>query len=212
MKEVKYKYQEEYENSIGCFWGTQPAKFVKTISEIFSFDLTGLEILDLGAGEGKNAVYLANLGAQVTAVDVSEIALSKFNFQPNYNLCCDKITILNDDILNLDLSPNHFDIILAYGILHSLPSKEDIYSMIARIKLLVKNCGYFVAATFTDSIPPPAIQQYLDKESFLKPGELQDLFKEWKIIYTEDEIIRETHPTSKVEHEHSITRLIAKNE
>lgn len=212
MKETKYKYQQEYVNTIGCFWGTQPAKYVNTIAEMLSFNLSGLAILDLGAGEGKNAVYLSNLGATVTAVDVSKIALSKFSLQPDYGKCSDRITTVNNDILDLTFPIQRFDIIIAYGILHSLNSKADIYRMIERIKLWTKKGGYFVAATFTDLIPPPSIQEYLDVESFLKQGELQDLFRTWKIINSEDGIIKETHPTSKIEHEHSITRIIAKND
>ena len=70
MENSKHKYQEEYENST-CFWGKEPAKYVKLLAETLSHNLQGMRVLDLGAGEGKNAVYLAHLGAEVVAIDLN---------------------------------------------------------------------------------------------------------------------------------------------
>ena len=71
---LKHKYQEEYEQS-HCFWGTKPSKYVKLFVEKFGNNLVGKTFLDLGAGEGKNSVFLANYGATVISVDLSKIAL-----------------------------------------------------------------------------------------------------------------------------------------
>lgn len=49
-------------------WGGEPNRFV---AEEFTGAPPG-RALDLGAGEGRNAIWLASLGWQVTAVDFSE--------------------------------------------------------------------------------------------------------------------------------------------
>ena len=46
-------------------------------SEPPSEPLRGLHVLDLGAGQGRNGVHLAGLGATVTAVDSSAVGLRK---------------------------------------------------------------------------------------------------------------------------------------
>lgn len=210
MDEKKHKYQEEYEASKGCFWETAPAKYVKLFTETIVLSVAGFDVLDLGAGEGKNAVYLANLGARVTAVDISPLALARFEMQPNFHLCSSNITRINSDILKVGFMDDRFDLIIAYGILHCLSSSFEIRTFVDQIKRWLKPNGYFIGATFTNQIPPPAFQSYLEIESFLDLGEIQDMFKEWQIIKTEDSVIKESHPTSKEEHSHSITRIIVK--
>jgi SAM-dependent methyltransferase len=54
-------------------WGGQPNRFV---AEQFAGQRPG-RALDLGAGEGRNAVWLARLGWQVTAVDFSPVAVDR---------------------------------------------------------------------------------------------------------------------------------------
>lgn len=54
-------------------WSLTPNQFVAT-------ELGGLEPgrgIDLGAGEGRNALWLASLGWQMTAVDFSEVAVDR---------------------------------------------------------------------------------------------------------------------------------------
>lgn len=55
-------------------YGTRPNAFV---TEEAGRIPTGAEVLDLGAGEGRNAVYLAEQGFRVTALDYAEAGLDK---------------------------------------------------------------------------------------------------------------------------------------
>jgi SAM-dependent methyltransferase len=54
-------------------WGAEPNRFVVQ----YLSDLTPGTAIDLGAGEGRNAVWLARQGWQVTAVDFSAVGLEK---------------------------------------------------------------------------------------------------------------------------------------
>lgn len=54
-------------------WGGEPNRFVVQ----YLSDLTPGTAIDLGAGEGRNAVWLAQRGWQVTAVDFSAVGLEK---------------------------------------------------------------------------------------------------------------------------------------
>ena len=206
---MKNKYQIEYEQSNDCFWAKEPAKYVKMFVEKYCQNLNGLSILDIGAGEGKNAVFLATKGAKVIAVDISPIALSRFNRQPNYEIAKNNIDIVCEDIRNINYNPNEFDLIVAYGIMHCLSSTKEVREYIEQIKSWVKPKGYFVCVTFTNEIAPPESQSYLEYESFLEKGELEEILSDWHILAIENDIISETHPTSNIEHQHSLVRLIA---
>jgi tellurite methyltransferase len=205
----KYKYQSEYESS-PCFWGTKPAKYVRLLLDCVGKDLSNMNILDLGAGEGKNAVYLASYGAKLTAVDISSIALSRFNLQPNYSDVGSRIKTIESDIRETNFSNDAFDIVIAYGILHCLDNVSEIIDQIAKIKNWVKKEGYFVGCTFTDELPSPHCQPYLSEKSYLRKGEFRKLFDTWEIIEYEDAILEEEHPTTKVVHRHSLSRILAR--
>ena len=43
-------------------------------------------VLELGCGEGRNAVYMAKLGCEVTAVDLSESAIANVKVYPESNI------------------------------------------------------------------------------------------------------------------------------
>ena len=65
-------WNERYEQK-GHVWGAAPNQFVAD-------RLGGLEpcrILDLGSGQGRNAIWLAQQGHEVTAVDVSDVAIQQ---------------------------------------------------------------------------------------------------------------------------------------
>jgi SAM-dependent methyltransferase len=54
-------------------WGGEPNQFVAA----HLADLEPRRVLDLGAGQGRNAIWLAARGHQVTAVDISDVAIEQ---------------------------------------------------------------------------------------------------------------------------------------
>ncbi len=54
-------------------WSPEPNRFLVTETE----DMAPGRALDLGSGEGRNAVWLAERGWEVTAVDFSDVGLAK---------------------------------------------------------------------------------------------------------------------------------------
>ncbi len=68
----KIMWNERYSEA-GFAYGTEPNDF---LLENFS-KLTKGKVLCLAEGEGRNAVFLATKGFDVTAVDLSEVGLEK---------------------------------------------------------------------------------------------------------------------------------------
>jgi SAM-dependent methyltransferase len=69
---AKANWDARYEGS-DYVWKVTPNRFV----EQHLADLTPGSAIDLGGGEGRNAVWLATLGWRVTVVDVSPVGLAK---------------------------------------------------------------------------------------------------------------------------------------
>ncbi len=59
----------------GYAYGTEPNDFL--VASARRYLPAGGELVSLGEGEGRNAVYLAGLGFRVTAVDGSRVAMEK---------------------------------------------------------------------------------------------------------------------------------------
>jgi SAM-dependent methyltransferase len=66
-------YWDERYRSVELVWGVRPNRWVE--QEVA--DLAPGRALDLACGEGRNALWLAGIGWQVTAVDFSGVALDK---------------------------------------------------------------------------------------------------------------------------------------
>jgi SAM-dependent methyltransferase len=66
-------WDERY-RSADLVWGAEPNRFV---AEAFGAREPAGRALDLACGEGRNAIWLAQRGWQVTAVDFSEVAIER---------------------------------------------------------------------------------------------------------------------------------------
>jgi hypothetical protein len=98
--------------------------------------------------------------------------------------------------------------VVAYGLLHCLPSEEDAHGVIETMKTSTRPGGYNVIVTFTPTLNVPLAQNYL-KPILLSPRSVLEHYREWKVLGAEDEIIKEKHPTSLEVHSHSLFRLLA---
>jgi len=65
-------WDERYSES-GYAYGTNPNDYLVSVAG----EITGKRVLSLAEGEGRNAVYLAKSGYEVTAVDSSVVGLEK---------------------------------------------------------------------------------------------------------------------------------------
>jgi SAM-dependent methyltransferase len=78
--------------------------------------VTGLppgRALDVGAGEGADAVWLATQGWDVTALDVSEVALARTAQHAAEAGVGDRVHTLHHDVINGGALPGRFDLVSA---------------------------------------------------------------------------------------------------
>jgi len=90
----------------GLLWSAEPNRFVVA-------ELAGLppgRALDLACGEGRNAIWLAELGWRVAAVDFSEIAIAKGR-ERAARLGLD-VDFVCADLLDYEPEPDAYDLVL----------------------------------------------------------------------------------------------------
>jgi tellurite methyltransferase len=146
-------------------------------------------VLELGAGEGRNALFLASEGFDVSAVDVSAVGLNKIQAQAKEKGL--EIDTVLQDINNLDLTKN-YDAIVSTFTLHHL-SMENGLRLIEQLKEHTNPDGVNILVTFTkdSDFYKQSPQNFFPDENILR-----EIYKDWEIIhYQERETAAvQTHP------------------
>lgn len=125
--------------------------------------------LDIAMGEGRNAVFAASLGYEVTGIDISEAAAeNSLKLAKERHVDLNAITADLDDF---ELGENKYDLILCFYFLDR--------RLFPKIKAALKPGGCFLCETFT--------AEYLKYSGFkrewlLEPNELLKEFAEFHIL------------------------------
>ncbi len=197
-------YNKKY-NTDEYYWGKEPSLLaVNLLKYINSGSNNKLTLLDLGCGEGRNAVYFAQNNFEVTAIDISQNGLDK-----TIKLADEKnVTLLTKqgDIKTISLS-KEYNIIFSSGTFHYL-SPEIRQRQIIHIQNQTKMSGInainvFVKKPFIKKAPDAEMSSYL-----YKSGELLGFYADWDVLFS-SEIIFDCN-SGGVPHKHAMNSIIAK--
>ena len=75
-----------------------------------------LKVLDLAMSEGRNTVFMAKKGHEVTGIDISSVAIKKANALARENKV--KFKGIVSDLTKYEFKENEFDVILCYYFLN----------------------------------------------------------------------------------------------
>lgn len=188
-----------------CFWGTEPGSLLTRLVTTFG-EAPTFRALDAGCGEGKNAVYLANRGASVVAVDLSPWAIMNARA---LHAEVRGIKWVVGDIASLRLRAQEYDVVVAYGLLHCLPDPYAVRKLVSHLMQATRPGGYQVVcafnARFQDLRAHPGFSPTL-----LPHADILSLYDGWDVVEESDRDLVETHPHNNIEHTHSMTRLIVR--
>ena len=81
-------------------------------------NLTGLRVLDYGCGQGEEAVYLAKMGAHVTAIDVSPVGVEITRKRAAHNGVAERVDARVMRCDPTEFPAQSFDVIHGFGIIH----------------------------------------------------------------------------------------------
>jgi len=129
--EIRYtqEFWDERYRSATRLWSGQPNP--QLVAQ--AGDLTPGQALDVGCGEGADAIWLASRGWTVTAVDLSEVALERAagHAAAQGDPIARRITWRHEDLLSWDPGPQRFDLV-SMQFLHLPPDLLDpVYRRLA---------------------------------------------------------------------------------
>jgi tellurite methyltransferase len=170
-------YNKIYSENEKTFGGGKPEKVV---SDITKYKSSGL-VLELGAGEGRNSLFLAEQGFEVTARDISQVGVEKLNKaaqEKGLNIHTEV-----KDIRTLD-TDRQYDIFVCTYVLHHL-SREDAVSLIKQMREHTSEDGLNTITTFTEN--GDFYRNNPDTDNFYpKEGELRELYADWDVLEYEE--------------------------
>lgn len=195
-------YENIYKKD-GYYWGKVPSKMCYKLLKLKPPDRS-LKLLDIGCGEGRNAVFFARNGYDVTAFDISSKGIEKAKKMANEANVT--IKLFNADI-NVFRLKDEFDILFSTGVLHYIPKemRDEIFN---NYKTYTRKNGFHVFSVF---VKKPFIEKAPDsdiKSQIWISGELFTFYHDWKIEYCDEEIF--DCESSGTPHKHAINRIIAR--
>ncbi|RDI36434.1 class I SAM-dependent methyltransferase [Falsibacillus pallidus] len=107
--------------------------------------LTPGKVLELGAGPGRNAFYLAQKGSEVDAVDLSKEAIKWGKERASESKL--PVNFIQGDIFELEIEKNSYDIIYDSGCFHHIAPHRRM-SYLDLLQKALKPGGYFAITCF----------------------------------------------------------------
>lgn len=197
-------YYEDAYNKEKYFWGLEPSYMCLKILEYMP-PIRPLKLLDVGCGEGKDAVFLARCGYQVSAFDISDAGLEKLKRLSDHAKV--SVRAFKADIWEFRLDEK-YDIIYSSGALHYI-KPELRKEIVENYKQNISKDGIVALHVFVDKpfiLPPPEKEM---NSHMWKSGQLFTYFHDWYFQFCDEEIF--DCNSSGILHQHAANRLIAKN-
>jgi SAM-dependent methyltransferase len=139
------------------------------------------KVLDLAAGEGRNAVFLAEHGFDVEAMDISKVAMSRARKLARAKGV--RIRTIAADLDTYAIPKERYGLVIDFYFLDR--------RLIPRIKKGLRKDGMVVFETYTTEQRNLGSGHPSELKYLLKPNELLRLFRDFKILFYREGIFRE---------------------
>ena len=173
-------------------WLSKPIKTVREVSELFSGYDT-IHVLDLGAGVGRNSIYLAekfkSKDCLIDCVDLLDIAIEKLNQNAAEHNVKEYINGIVNSIEEYTIEPDSYDLIMAVSALEHVENKSSLISKLEEMKqgirpggvvLLVINSEVKEINADTSEELDPQFEVNLQKSEM--QAILDETFEGWEVI------------------------------
>ena len=201
---------EMFENmyaQYASFWGQTPNRIVTQMLKYLKHGT----VLDLGLGEGRDALFLAMRGFYVDGIDIAQIAIDKVtSIVSEFHLA---MTAEKADIRDYQIS-REYDAILCLGVLQLLDYLE-ITSVIDQIKKKTSRGGLNVISAFTlgnprKECPYPSPDGSFRPYYLFAKNELGEMYAGWDILEYMEYMTGFHQHEDGVLHQHAVVSIIAR--
>jgi tellurite methyltransferase len=151
-------------------WITAPSRFVQDILDSDHWTILPAKALDVATGKGRNALFLASRGFQVTAIDISTVGLEEGRKRARDNSL--SIDWQQADLENLQFAAAAYDLIVNINYLQR--------SLIPRLRSALKPGGHMIFETYL--IDQQAAGHPKNPDYLLNHNELLAHFRDYRVL------------------------------
>jgi SAM-dependent methyltransferase len=160
--------------------------------------------LDIGAGEGADAIRLALLGYDVDAVEVSKVGAEKIErFAAEAGA---RVRVIPSDVQ--DFMPDEsYEVIVCNGVLHYVEDKQRVINL---MQDATERGGINVISLWSTYTPVPECHEFVPVYADDENGVVTSCYRKWRkeFIYFERDKAETAH-SDLAPHRHSHIKLIA---
>ena len=190
--------REEY------YWGTEPNDMAEQTVALAPEPSDTIAAVDVGAGEGRDAVFFAEQGWNVTAVEVSPSGLAKAERLADRRGVT--LQTVEADANDVTLT-GAVDVVYSAGAVQYI-RPENRERQFGQFKEQTTAGGVHAMFAFVDHPDIPTAPDWTENEHFYGRGELAEYYEDWDVI-EETEIIFDDESGSET-HQHAAEILYAR--
>ncbi len=171
--DIRSLFNAKYQQNPKAF-NTGVMPLVKdAVSIVLDSGRAGPKALDLGVGNGRNALYLLEKGFSVVGVDLSEEGLALLKNRAPEGA---PLTLVHSDVRDFE-TEDRFDLVLGMGLLHFL-ELHDVQKVVSNMQRFADVEGLNVIATRMEQ------NRRGDLPHIFAPGELRAFYElpNWEIL------------------------------
>jgi SAM-dependent methyltransferase len=176
MRADQWKWDEKYRGRKFPN-GQRPNSFLKKHIRLLGQG----KALDIAAGEGRNAVFLAQYGWDVVAVDISRVGLKKAQQLAKQKKV--KIKTILADLNGYNMEKRKYDLIANFYFLDR--------RLIPEIKRGLKKGGKIIFETYLADPAAKKLDAPENHKFLLKPNELLTRFSGFRVLYYREGVFKE---------------------
>lgn len=140
-------YFEKLYGEVACKWGLKPDFILVHFLDVIPKGV----VLDLGMGEGRNALFLAERGFEVEGIDISKIAVNRcLQLAKEKNV---SIRAYVGDMRNFKIPEERYSLILSAGASLNFLKKSEVEGIAANMKRGVKEGGFIYTSVVSTDEP-----------------------------------------------------------
>lgn len=204
-------YDKRYTDN-PSYWGDEPGTIARRFAEQGlpilreRFPDGGIRIVDLGCGDGKDALFYAQQGLHVTGIDISQPGIDALRAKAIDAGLDALIEAIPGDIARYKLD-REYHAIVSSGALHYIPP-ESRNDALAHYKRHVVAGGIFAASVIVEK---PFVERAPDADpnvTLFRSGEILRYLWDWEVVW----FVEDIRPCNSggVPHRHAVNRVLAR--
>ncbi|MBP2667447.1 MAG: helix-turn-helix domain protein [Firmicutes bacterium] len=204
FREKVSPYDDEYEKR-EYYWGLKHSLLAEQVVSVAKENPRhGQHLLDIGSGEGRDAIYFSKCGFIVDALEISMPGIEKIKQYCRVADC--PVTAVHANMIGYEIT-DFYDVIYSMGALQFLPPDQR-QRHFEKYKKQTCSGGLNAHLVFVEKPFIEVAPDWENSEFFYRSGDLEGFYYDWEIIQCGEEII--DCMSANIRHQHAVNYIIAK--